>query len=270
MVTKSMCGADCWTDHRLIIYKMKFVLQPPKRSQGPKAPEKMDAAKLSTPAKKETLQTRLNGILENHVIDPGNIGSSWQTISEKVYTASLDAIGTASRHHQDWFDDQKADIKLILERKHQPHRSHQNDPTSTPKRYAFRNAKQECQRELRRMQNEWFDSKAKEIEMHSAGNNSKNFYSSLKAVYDRQAEHFDNVLNRPSSANEEVINRLPQVNINMSLSDVLSLDEMNKAISSLSNGKVPGSGGTPAEVFANGGPIITGKTHLAIPSNVEW
>ena len=75
-VTKSMCGADCWTNHRLIISKMKFVLQPPKRPQGPKAPKKMDAAKLSTPAMKETLQTRLNGVLENHVSDPGNIGSS--------------------------------------------------------------------------------------------------------------------------------------------------------------------------------------------------
>ena len=285
-VTKSMCGADCWTDHRLIISKMKFVLQPPKRPQGPKAPKKMDAAKLSTPAIKETLQTRLNGVLENHVIDPGNIGSTWQTFSEKVFTASLDAIGTPSRHHQDWFDDQNADIKLLLERKHQLHRSHQDDPTSTPKRDAFRNAKQECQRELRRMQNEWFDSKAEEIEMHSAGNNSKKFYSSLKAVYGRQAgagspplldasgtnlitdkkkilerwrEHFDNVLNRPSSANEEAINRLPQVEINMSLADVPSLEEVNKAISSLSNGKAPGSDGIPAEVFANGGPLLTEK-----------
>ena len=82
-VTKSMCGADCWTDHRLIVSEMKFVLQIPKRPQGPKAPKKMDAAKLFTPAMKEILQTRLNGVLENHVIDPGNIDSSWQTFSEK-------------------------------------------------------------------------------------------------------------------------------------------------------------------------------------------
>ena len=27
-VTKSMCGADCWTDHRLIISKLNFHFQP--------------------------------------------------------------------------------------------------------------------------------------------------------------------------------------------------------------------------------------------------
>ena len=41
-VTKSMCGADCWTDHRLIVSKLKLVLQPPKGTQGPKAPKKLD------------------------------------------------------------------------------------------------------------------------------------------------------------------------------------------------------------------------------------
>ena len=133
---------------------------------------------------KETLQTKLNGVLENHVINPENIGISWQTFSEKVYTASLDAIDTASRHHQDWFDNQNTDIKLLLEKKHNLHRSHQNDPTSTPKR----DAKQECQKGQWRMQNEWFDRKGKDIEIHSAGCNSKMFYSSLKVVYGRQAD----------------------------------------------------------------------------------
>ena len=45
----------------------------------------------------------------------------------------------------------------------------------------------------------------------------------------------------------------------MSLADVPSLEEVNKAISSLSNGKAPGSDGIPAEVFANGGPLLTEK-----------
>ena len=55
---------------RLTVSKMKSFLQ------GPKAPQKMNAAKLSTPAMKETLKVTLNGILGNHVIDPVNICSS--------------------------------------------------------------------------------------------------------------------------------------------------------------------------------------------------
>ena len=69
------------------------------------------------------------------------------------------------------------------------------------------------------------------------------------------------MLNHPSSANEEAINCLPQVEINISLAEVPMLNEVNKAISSPSNGKAPGSGG--------GGPIRTGKTHRAVPANVN-
>ena len=94
------------------------------------------------------------------------------------------------------------------------------------------------------MQNDWFRNKSEDIERHAASNNSKEFYISLKARYcrhpsagsapmmdakvehliigqgkilERWGEHFDNVLNRPSSINEDAINRLPQIDMNPSL-----------------------------------------------------
>ena len=33
-VTKAMCGADCWTDHRLIVFKFKLRILPMRRPQG--------------------------------------------------------------------------------------------------------------------------------------------------------------------------------------------------------------------------------------------
>ena len=48
-------------------------------------------------------------------------------------------------------------------------------------------------------------------------------------------EHFDIVLNRPSSINEEAINRLPQMDINTSLALAPTIDEVNASIASLSN-----------------------------------
>ena len=36
----------------------------------------------------------------------------------------------------------------------------------------------------------------------------------MEAILKRWAEHFDDVLNRPSSINDEAINRLPQVECN--------------------------------------------------------
>jgi hypothetical protein len=44
-LTKSMCGADCWTDHHLIIYKLNF--------PGAKVPKKLNTTKLKCPQKSE-------------------------------------------------------------------------------------------------------------------------------------------------------------------------------------------------------------------------
>ena len=41
-VTKTMCGADCWTDHGLVVSKLNQRIQPARRSQGKKAPKRLD------------------------------------------------------------------------------------------------------------------------------------------------------------------------------------------------------------------------------------
>ena len=78
-------------------------------------------------------------------------------------------------------------------------------------------------------------------------------------ILERWGEDFDNVLNRPSSINEEAINRLPQIDMNPSLALLPRLDEVNLAIASLSSGKAPGSDGIPPEFFAAGGPTLVTK-----------
>ena len=39
-VTKTMCGADCWTDHRLIVSKLNLRIQPVRQPQGKEVPKK--------------------------------------------------------------------------------------------------------------------------------------------------------------------------------------------------------------------------------------
>ena len=45
-VTKSMCGADCRTDHRLIVSKLDIRIEPTRRPQGKTAPKLLSIAKL--------------------------------------------------------------------------------------------------------------------------------------------------------------------------------------------------------------------------------
>ena len=68
------------------------------------------------------------------------------------------------------------------------------------------------------------------------------------AILKRRAEHFDSVLNRPSSINNDAINRLPQVDCNLLLDEFATVSETVKAIKLLS-GRVPGSDAIPAGIY---------------------
>ena len=83
-----------------------------------------------------------------------------------------------------------------------------------------------------------------------------------EAILKRWAEHFDGVLNRPSSINDEAINRLPQVECYPLLDELPTISETVKAIKLLSSGKAPGSDAIPADIYKAGGPPVAEKlTH---------
>ena len=80
-----------------------------------------------------------------------------------------------------------------------------------------------------------------------------------EAILKSWAEHFDGVLNQPSSINDEAINRLPQVECNPLLDELPTVSETVKAIKLLSSGKAPGSDAIPAEIYKVGGPPVAEK-----------
>ena len=65
------------------------------------------------------------------------------------------------------------------------------------------------------------------------------FLTDKEAISKRWAEHFDGVLNRPSSINDDAINRLPLVECNLLLDEFATVSETVKAIKLLSSGKAP-------------------------------
>ena len=106
------------------------------------------------------------------------------------------------------------------------------------------------------MQDFWLNKKADEIQSFADRKDMKKFFDALKTIYGPQssgtmpllsadgtslltdkeailkrwAEHFDGVLNQPSSINDEAINRLPQVECNPLLHELPIVSETVKAI----------------------------------------
>ena len=128
------------------------------------------------------------------------------------------------------------------------------------------------------MQDSWLSKKAEEIQSFADRKDMKLFHDALKTIYGqkssgatpllnadgstlltdkdailkRWAEHFNSVLNRPSSANDNAINRLPQIECNVLLDEFQTVTKTRKAIKHLSSGKAPGTDAIPAEVYKAG------------------
>ena len=127
------------------------------------------------------------------------------------------------------------------------------------------------------MQDSWLSKKAEEIQSFADRKDMKKFHDALKTIYGpkrsgatpllsadgstpltdkdailkRWAEHFNSVLNRPSSVNDNAINRLPQIECNVLLDEFPTVTETRKAIQHPSSGKAPGTYAIP--VYKAGG-----------------
>ena len=284
-VTKAMCGADCWTDHRLIISKMSMHIQPKRRPQGKKSAKRLNVAKLKSTMVANSFSKELDNRLLDMKSDGPSIEEKWEVFRDTVHSTALEHVGPAARKHQDWFDENDEEISTLLTEKNRLLRAHQGDPSSAAKKAAFTNMRKTVTAKLRTMQDSWLSAKADEIQGYADRHDSKRFYDALKAVYgpqcsgsspllsadgntlltdkaqilERWAEHFNDVLNRPASINEEAIARLPQVETNHTLDNLPTEQEVQKAIKQLSCGKAPGSDAIAAEVYKAGGPVMRQK-----------
>lgn len=46
-----------------------------------------------------------------------NVETDWKTLSELIYSAATEILGSSTRKHEDWFDENCGDIKQLLEEK---------------------------------------------------------------------------------------------------------------------------------------------------------
>ena len=286
-VTKAMCGAECWTDHRLIVAKLNIHIQPKRRPQGAKAPKRLNVNRLKIEDVKKSFSETLAEQLEAVVPDNQTVETFWKEIREIVYNTASECLGPISRKHQDWFDENCTEITQLMEEKRSAYKIHMEDTSSQSKKDVWKSLCSNIQFRLRQMHDSWLSKKADDIQSYADMNDMKNFYNSLKEIYgptqsgnspllsadestlitdkekilERWAEHFENVLNRPSTINDEAIDRLHQFPINEEMDKLPRLEEIEKAIRLLSSGKAPGSDSIPAEIYKEGGSALTAKLH---------
>ncbi|BHF61991.1 hypothetical protein SprV_0100497200 [Sparganum proliferum] len=276
LVTKAIAGADGWTDHRLVISKMRIRLQPRRRPQGKRPPGKLNIALLSLPAHHLHFSNELAQRLDDLPIAADEADEAVDVAAEN---ASVEKRWCQLRDTgPDWFDDNDAVISNLLAEKNRLHKAYVDRSTADNKTAFYRSCRH-LQQRLCEMQDAWTARKAEEIQRYADRNEWKNFFAAIKAIYgpptkgtapllsadgstlltektqilQQCAEHFRGVLNRPSAISDAAIDRLPQVETNAGLDLPPSLQETIRAVQQLSSGKTPGSDAIPAEVYTHGG-----------------
>ena len=188
--------------------------------------------------------------------------------------------------HQDWFDENDQEIQGLVEKKRLAGIAALNDPTSVEKSKVHRALKAQVQRETRLLKNAWWVKKAKEIQYLADTNNARAFFSATKAIYGpstqgsvpirskdgrllktneeishRWQEHYEELLNRNPTIDENVLCCIPQQPTEASLNDPPSPEEIVGAIKAMKNNKASGGDGIPAEIYKEGGPKIQEQIH---------
>ena len=281
-MTKSMCGAECWTDHRLLVSKLTLRIQPQRRPQGKKLIKRLNVTQLRDKSVSEDLTRELDCKIAELHLGQAAIEEDWVVLRDKIHDTAFQLLGPTTRKNQDWFDENDEEIKEMLAEKNRLHRIYQLDQSSAAKKTAFTNIRRIVQTRLRKMQDSWLVAKADEIQKYADTHDSKRFYDALKEVYgpqssstspllnvdgttlitdkpailNRWTEHFSAVLNRPADINAEAIARLET---NIDLNRPPSEEEVKKAIKKLSTGKAPCADAIPAEVYKHGGDMLLQK-----------
>ena len=98
--------------------------------------------------------------------------------------------------------------------------------------------------------------------------NGTSLLTDKEAILKRWADHFDSVLNRASSINDDAINRLPEVECNLLLDKFPTVTETVKAIKLLLSGKAPGSDAIPAEIYKAG--VISVAKKMTELFHIMW
>ena len=151
-VTKVNQGADCFTDHKLLVSKCVFSVKRKKKSTRP--PKKLDT-RLNDDKKAKLVQ----------FIDEKMFVCDTEFVEQKdiLQNAATYVFGKNKRIQNDWFDDQDEENQTLLQDKNLD-------------RHSLRTR-------IRELKNAWFQKKAKKAEQYSQAGNPREFYATLNAVY---------------------------------------------------------------------------------------
>ena len=227
---------DSWTDHRLLISRLRIAICHKPRSYFLNPSRRFNTKRLQNEAVAIEYQSAILEQISNNPVNTHDVESDWETFENIITSTAEKVIGSDGKKRQDWFDDNNEEGLSIISAKRVAYLALAQDPSSVEKKARFQDLKQKCQTEIRKIKNDWWQQKAKELQNLSDARDLRNFYAGVKELYGpirsssgtlraadnakilpdsqdilrRWKEHFSSLLNRSSTAANDFLHHVPQ------------------------------------------------------------
>ena len=278
--TKVMRGANCWTDHQLLRSKVAFALRPKCRRQGTTLPNRLNTDQLRVNRHRINLEQEMDNAMTDWRVQEGmGVNQVWASLSQVVYKTANNVLGKLERKHQDWFDTEDSELKMLMQKRDEAHQRVLQTRRTRSTVAAYKEVCRCLQRHTRRLKTTWWEEKAEELQHSADRNDMKSFYAALKEVWgpqtrstahlksldgketfsdnkrvlERWSQHFEMLLNQPGDIDPTALEKINQQPLVTVLDDVPTLEELQLAIAFLADSKAPGVDGIPSEVWKHGG-----------------
>lgn len=280
---RSFRGADCDSDHMLVVGKLRTRISNEKKIRGERK-RKWDVEKLSD----VNTESRYQTAIEEHIRTQGDgdsVETLWTTLKSTILAATEETVGYSSmRRGQQWFDDEctnALNARNIARQKYLTRCTRRTKEEYAKTRKEVRKTLREKKRACKRRE-------LQELQEHHRLAESRKFYRGVnaerksyqprvsickdmngiivcekEAVINRWAEYFENLLN-VDSQQDEVSREEDMVQPVESDTEPPSLEEVRESILSLKNNKAPGGDNICAEMLKRGGEALYAEIHKLI------
>ena len=94
-LTKTMCGADCRADHRLVVSKLNLRIQLVRRPEGKKVPKRLDISKQKQDSKRQAFINDIGIRLDALEHSSEDVDERWTVFRDTCHSSAMDLPRTS-------------------------------------------------------------------------------------------------------------------------------------------------------------------------------